>query len=242
MILYPAIDLIAGRCVRLHQGDFAAVTRYETSPVDVARTYAQAGATRLHVVDLDGARDGASRQTELIRLLCAASGLAVQAGGGVRDVAGARALVAAGVERIVVGSLAVTRPDAAREVIDAVGPERVTLAVDVRIQPDGAAEVAIHGWQAGGGARLDDVVSRYRELGVRHVLCTDISRDGTLQGPNVPLYAGMAARYPDVEIQASGGIGSLDDIRALKQAGVPAAILGKALYERKFALEEALAC
>src|SRR5206468_3902116 len=122
------------------------------------------------------------------------------------DVRGATALLDAGVERVVIGSLAVTKPDAARELIEALGPERVTLAVDVRIDARGNAEVAVHGWKEGAGLLLDDVVGRYVELGVRHVLCTDISRDGTLEGPNVALYEAMAQKYFQIEIQASGGV------------------------------------
>lgn len=237
MKLYPAIDLMGGRCVRLRQGKFDEKTEYALDPVEQAQRYAAAGATNLHVVDLDGARDGNAKQTPLIARIVRECGLEVQVGGGIRSAEQALALFEAGVARVVVGSLAVTQPEKMHELLEKVGPGRVTLAVDVA---DG--EVATHGWTKGSGRSVNEVVESYRAEGLGHVLCTDIGRDGMLGGPNVDLYVSLQAAFPEMEIQASGGIGGLNDLVQLRAMGVKAAIIGKALYEGRFTIKEALSC
>lgn len=240
MILYPAIDLLDGRVVRLHKGDFGAVTDYGDDPVAVAEQFGEAGASWVHVVDLSGARDGTRRQSDTIRDICR-TGLRVQTGGGVRSGEDVESLLAMDVERVIVGSLAVT--DSARVAgwIERYGADHVVLALDVR-RVGGQYRPALSGWTDLMMTTLDEVVKAYDGSGLAHALVTDIGRDGDLSGPNLALYRGLVERYPDVGWQASGGIASLDDIAAVRAAGAAGAISGKALYEGRFTLGEALAC
>ena len=240
MILYPAIDLLDGRVVRLHKGEFDAVTDYGDDPVAVAEKFGEAGASWVHVVDLSGARDGKRRQSDTIRDLCR-TGLRIQTGGGVRSAEDVESLLAMDVERVIVGSLAVTEPDKVAGWIGRYGADRITLALDVR-HVGGQYRPALKGWTDQTDTTLDDVVKAYDGAGLGHALVTDIGRDGDLSGPNTGLYRHIVSRYPDVAWQASGGIGSLEDITAVREAGVAGAISGKALYEGRFTLAEALAC
>ena len=240
MILYPAIDLLDGRVVRLHKGEFDAVTDYGDDPVAVAERFGEAGASWVHVVDLSGARDGQRRQSDTIRDLCR-TGLRVQTGGGVRSAEDVESLLAMDVERVIVGSLAVTEPEQVARWIGRYGADRITLALDVR-HVGGQYRPALSGWTDQTDTTLDDVVKAYDGSGLGHALVTDIGRDGDLSGPNTGLYRYLVSHFPDVAWQASGGIASLEDITAVREAGVAGAISGKALYEGRFTLEEALAC
>lgn len=242
MILYPAIDLRGGRVVRLTEGRFDQEKSYGDDPLAVARGFAAAGAAWLHVVDLDGARDPARRQAALVTQLARTSGLRVQTGGGIRDEAQVDALLRAGVARVIVGSLAVKDPARVRAWLTRFGPDKIVLAPDVRLDDTGTPRVAAAGWQESTGVALDDLLAGYLTAGLVHVLCTDISRDGRLAGPNTALYTDLVRRYPALHIQASGGVSSLDDLRALRATGAAGAIVGRALYENRFTLEEALAC
>ncbi|RKR02968.1 1-(5-phosphoribosyl)-5-[(5-phosphoribosylamino)methylideneamino]imidazole-4-carboxamide isomerase [Maricaulis maris] len=240
MILYPAIDLLDGRVVRLHKGEFDAVTDYGDDPRAVAEQFGEAGAVWIHVVDLSGARDGARRQGAIIRTICE-TGLRVQTGGGVRTAEDIEDLLASGVERVIVGSLAVTEPERVRDWLDRYGGDRLTLALDVR-QIGGRYRPALKGWTDTTDTTLEDVLVSYAESGLAHALVTDIGRDGDLSGPNIGLYTRLATDYPDIAWQASGGVASLEDLRAAKQAGAAGAITGKALYEGRFTVAEAVAC
>ncbi len=241
MLIYPAIDLRGGRVVRLTEGRFDQETRYDDDPVAVAQGFAATGAQWLHVVDLDGAKDPANRQTALVEQLARESGLRVQTGGGVRDEAQVAALLAAGVARVIVGSLAVKAPTLVRGWLAKFGAERIVLAPDVRLDGSGTPRVAAAGWQESTGVALDEMLAGYLSSGLIHILCTDISRDGKLSGPNTALYAALVQRFRKLRIQASGGVSSLDDLRALQGTGAAGAIVGRALYEKKFTLQEALA-
>ena len=242
MILYPAIDLRGGRVVRLTEGRFDQETTYGDNPLSVARGFASAGALWLHLVDLDGAKDPARRQTALVEKLARESGLLVQTGGGIRDESQVEALLKAGAQRVIVGSLAAKNPGLVRSWLKLFGAGRIVLAPDVRLDADGTPRVAAAGWQESTGVTLDDFLAGYVSAGLVHVLCTDISRDGRLTGPNSALYARMVQGFPALQIQASGGVSSLDDLRALRVTGAAGAIVGRALYENKFTLAEALAC
>jgi phosphoribosylformimino-5-aminoimidazole carboxamide ribotide isomerase len=242
MIIYPAIDLRGGRVVRLTEGRFDQEKSYGDDPLAVARDFAAAGATWLHVVDLDGAKDPAKRQTVLVERLARASGLRVQTGGGIREEAQVAALLATGARRVIVGSLAAKQPELVRGWLENFGPEQLILSPDVRLDASGTPRVAAAGWQESTGLALDDFLAGYLAAGLVHVLCTDISRDGRLAGPNTALYAQLVKNFPALQIQASGGVASLDDLRALQAAGAAGAIVGRALYEKKFTLREALAC
>ncbi len=236
MILYPAIDLMSGKCVRLFQGDFNQKTNYNLTPESVAQKYKADGAYWLHLVDLDGARDPSKRQIQLIRSVIKASGLNVQTGGGIRSAQDVQDLLEAGASRIVIGSLSYKNKKLTKEILKQFGPEHICLAFDVK--PDeNDYMIAASGWQEDTLLRLEDSVQDYIDSGLKHILCTDISRDGTLQGCNVSLYKHLKVLYPSLAVQASGGIGSLDDIKALDADG---AIIGKALYEGIFSLPQAL--
>lgn len=242
MIIYPAIDLRRGRVVRLTEGSFEAEQAYHDDPASVAREFAAAGATWLHVVDLDGAKDPSQRQTALVEKVVRATSMRVQSGGGIRDEAQVLALLDAGVVRVIVGSLAVKQPELVGGWLEKFGAEKIILALDVRLNAGNVPQVAIAGWRADSGLALDDVLTPFLARGLKHVLCTDISRDGKLTGPNFELYADLRTRYPQLEIQASGGVSSLDDLRRLKRENAAGAIIGRALYENKFTLKEALTC
>lgn len=241
MIIYPAIDLRGGRVVRLTEGKFDQEKSYGDDPLAVAQDFRAAGATWLHVVDLDGAKDPVKRQTPLVEKLAAESGLQVQTGGGIRDEAQVAALLRAGVRRVIVGSLAVRSPDLVRGWFRTFGPESIILSPDVRVDAGGVPRIAAAGWQETTGVALDDFLHDYLAVGLLHILCTDISRDGKLSGPNAALYAQLVRRFPALQIQASGGVSSLDDLQALRRTGAAGAIVGRALYEKKFTLKEALA-
>jgi len=240
MILYPAIDLLDGRVVRLHKGAFDAVTDYGGEPVAVAEAFGEAGASWVHVVDLAGARDGARRQTETIRAICQ-TGLRVQTGGGVRSAEDIESLLAIGVERVIIGSLAVTDAPQVRAWIEQYGAQSLTLALDVK-RLGGSYRPALQGWTDVMMTTLPEVIAAYDDCGLKHALVTDISRDGDLSGPNLALYRDLLQRHPGVDWQASGGVSSLGDLEAVRKLGMAGAITGKALYEGIFTLKEALAC
>jgi phosphoribosylformimino-5-aminoimidazole carboxamide ribotide isomerase len=237
MKLIPAIDLRDGRCVRLLKGDFAKETRYDVDPVALAVQYREQGADWLHVVDLDGAKRGEPVNLALIERMGAAAGVAVQYGGGVRTSASLEQALTV-VARVVIGSLAVTEPDTVAEWLTRYGPERLVLALDVRLTRDGTPTIATHGWTRASTLTLEAAVERYAVAGLRHVLCTDIDRDGALTGPNVELYRDCATRWPDIAFQASGGVRDAADLEALAAAGVAAAVSGKALLEGRLKPEE----
>lgn len=238
MELIPAIDLRGGRVVRLLQGDFDAETRYELTPEALYARYAQAGARRVHVVDLDGAREGQAGNRPLVAALAALGSMRVQSGGGLRSSRSVQALLAAGVERAVIGSVAVTSPGEVTEWFDEFGAERLVLALDVRIDAAGTPHVATHGWREQSAISLWDMVRRYQGAGLRHVLCTDVSRDGAMAGPNLALYREALARFPDIAWQASGGVRDAADLRELADIGMAAAVSGKALIEGRIPPEE----
>ena len=238
MLIIPAIDVKAGRCVRLYQGRFDAVTDYSGDGVAIAQRYADYGASLLHIVDLDGAADGVPGNAAMIRDILSATQLDVQVGGGVRTREVALALFEAGVTRVVVGSIAVTDPAEVSDWLVEFGPDRIVLALDVRVDEQGEAFVTTHGWTRATGHRLDDVIAGFRQAGLRHVLCTDVSRDGAMAGPNVELYRRVVAHHPQVRLQASGGVRSAADLAELAAAGAHAAIVGKALLDGHIGPEE----
>ena len=236
MILYPAIDLIGGAVVRLHKGDFDQLTQYGTDPVAVAKTYADAGAKWLHLVDLDGAKNPQNRQIDLISNIITSTGLLVQTGGGIRSADDVASLLDVGAARVVIGSLAVRAPDFVKQLMHIHGPEKICLAADVIWQND-AYYIALSGWQEASNLSLFDFLHMFAPAGLTHVLCTDIDRDGTLQGFNWALYTSVKHGYPYLQIQASGGASRLEDLKHLDADGV---IIGKALYEGRFSVAEAL--
>ena len=238
MQLIPAIDLKDGQCVRLYQGDFAAQTSYPDDPESLLEKYRQLGAAWLHVVDLDGARDGEEGNSTIVRALAARQTLEVQAGGGVRDTAALRRMFDLGAARCVIGSAALTDPVSVRGWLKRFGTGRIVLAFDVRLDADGVPRVTTHGWTNQSTESLWDAVGAYSEDGLTHVLCTDVGRDGTLGGPNVELYREAVQRFADIDWQASGGIRNGADLAALASTGVAAAVSGRALLEHRIPLAE----
>ena len=234
MILYPAMDLMGGRVVRLAQGRFDDATTYAADPAEALAQFAGAGARWAHVVDLDGARAGAPVQHHLVATLARNASLSLQVAGGFRTRDQIAAMFDAGVGRVVIGSLAVEHPDLVRSFLAEFGGDRITLSLDVRVL-DGTPMVATLGWTEDSGKSLWDIAAFYPE--VRHLLLTDIGRDGMLAGPNFALLEEAGTRLPHLAIQASGGVSSLADLERLTTAG---AIVGKALWEGRIRLEEAL--
>jgi phosphoribosylformimino-5-aminoimidazole carboxamide ribotide isomerase len=239
MRLIPAIDLRGGKCVRLLQGRFDAETVYGGDPRVILQRYHDLGARYVHVVDLDGARDGSqANRSSLASLTGMFTDLKVQVGGGVRTRAVAQELFTLGVSRVVVGSVAVTDPAEVGRWLQEFGPDRVVLAFDVRLDAAGTPRLTTHGWEAQTDASLWDTVSWFLPYGAMHVLCTDVARDGALSGPNLALYAEAAQRFPGIQWQASGGVSSGADLVALAQTGAKAVISGRALLENRIPAEE----
>lgn len=237
MQLIPAIDLRDGRCVRLLQGDFERETRYSVDPVQLAEHYRELGARALHVVDLDGAKRGVPMNLPVIRRMRAAAGVSVQLGGGIRARASLEEALEVA-ERAVIGSLAVGEPELVASWLSELGAERLTLALDVRLAEDGTPMIATHGWTRASTLSLEAAIDRFAAVGLKHVLCTDIERDGALTGPNVELYRECVRRWPGIEFQASGGVRDAGDLAALAATGVAATVSGKALLEGRLKPEE----
>jgi phosphoribosylformimino-5-aminoimidazole carboxamide ribotide isomerase len=238
MILLPAIDLIGGRCVRLEQGDFERETAYPAVPGEALAGFAGEGAAEAHIVDLDGARAGRPVQHALLAELARATPLRLQVAGGIRAADQVAALLDAGVARVVVGSLAVAQPALFSEMLTRFGADRLTLALDVRVE-GGEALVATHGWAARSGRTLEAVLGDFPS--VRHLLVTDIATDGMLGGPNLALMTRIAAIYPGIALQASGGVSALDDLDALRASGAARVIVGKAIWEARFTVGQGVA-
>lgn len=230
MQLLPALDIRGGRCVRLLKGDFERETRYDVDPIELAGRYRALGAQWLHVVDLDGAASGSPVNSTLIGRIGSTSGLKIQLGGGIRDRARLDA-AAAVADRLVIGSLAATQPDRVAGWIEDFGADKITLAFDVRFAGDGIPYLTTHGWTKGTQISLNAAIGRYASTGLRHVLCTDVDRDGALTGPNLDLYRDCVGRWPGIAFQASGGVRDSRDLAALAEVGVAAAVSGKALLE-----------
>lgn len=241
-MIIPAIDLIDGKVVRLYQGDYGQKTEYSADPQGRFDDYVAQGATQLHLVDLDGAKDSTKRQLTVIRKLLANTKAPVQIGGGVRTEQDVIDLLDAGANRVVIGSTAVKDPATVAGWVEKYGADKIVLALDVNIDAQGQRKIAVAGWQEDSGVTIEALLAHYLPVGLKHVLCTDISRDGTLQGSNVALYRDLAAQFPQINWQASGGIGGIADIDALKGSGVGGVILGRSLLEGKFTVKEAIAC
>ena len=234
MILLPAIDLYEGKVVRLTRGDYGNMTVYRDDPAAQAAEFQAAGAAWLHTVDLEGARDGGTPNFEVIRQICRSTGLKVEIGGGIRSLDTIARYLDAGVERVILGTQAVTDPEFLEAAVRRFGAQ-AAVGVDLK---DGA--IAIRGWKETAPEPAEQFFARLCALGVRTVICTDISRDGAMRGANLALYRTLASRY-SMDIIASGGVSSLEDIRALKEAGAAGAIIGKAYYTGAIDLAQAIA-
>lgn len=226
--LIPAIDIIDGKCVRLTKGDYGSKTVYSGSPVDIAKMFEQAGMKRLHVVDLDGAKSRHVVNVDVLRSITSQTGLEVDFGGGIKTDDDIMKVFDNGAAMVTVGSVAVTDSDMFARWLERFGPERIILGADVR---DG--KICINGWREDTAEDIISFLSYYVGKGVRHVLCTDISKDGMLAGPSFDLYGRILKAFPDIDLIASGGVSSVGDIRRLAREGVPSVVFGKAVYEGK---------
>lgn len=238
MRLIPAIDLRGGRCVRLFQGRFDAETVYSDDPAAVLERYVALGAGFVHVVDLDGARDGSQGNARAIAELAGSRRAALQVGGGVRTRDTVGRLLDAGVTRAVVGSTAVSQPEEVAAWLQEFGPEAIVIAFDVRLDDEGVPRLATHGWERQTATSLWDAVAGFLPRGLAHVLCTDVARDGAMTGPNVDLYREAVQRFPGIAWQASGGVRDVADLRTLASTGAAAAVSGRALLEGRMLREE----
>ncbi len=240
MQIIPAIDLLDGGCVRLKYGDFKRRKNYHSDPLVLAQEYARQGARWLHIVDLAASRDGAAADIKpLLRLLKKAPQL-VQTGGGVRNETDLQLRLDHGADRVVVGSICVTEPERFAGWLSEFGPDRMVAALDVQIDDSGIPWPRTHGWTQGSARSLWQLLDFLGDRGLRHLLCTDIGRDGAMTGPNLELYREIVGRYPDLSVQGSGGVSSLTDLEQLAQTGVDAAITGKALLEGCFTVADAM--
>ena len=229
----PAIDLIEGKCVRLTQGDYATSHVYAEDPVDMARRFEDMGFTRLHLVDLDGAKSRHVVNDHVLKAITRATKLIVDFGGGVKTDDDMSRVLDAGAEMVTCGSIAVTQPDTVLGWMERYGAEHLILGADVK-----EGKISINGWQEDSAHELMPFLQRYLDAGMMHVLCTDISRDGMLQGPATALYGSIMQAFPHCRLIASGGVSCIEDILQLDKAGVPAVVFGKAIYEGKINMKE----
>lgn len=241
-LIIPALDLIDGNVIRLHQGDYNQQRQYRDNPLDYLTTYQEQGAEYFHIVDLSGAKNPKLRQFSLIKTLLASIATPIQIGGGIRTQDDIERLLNAGANRVVIGSIAITSPEKVKQWFKHYGADKLVLALDIRIDNNHNKYIAIHGWQENSLSTLEQVIDDYLTVGLKHVLCTDIAKDGTLTGPNVNLYQELSQQYPEIALQASGGISSLDDINALTTTNISGIIIGRALLEKKFTVKEAITC
>lgn len=233
MIIFPAIDLVQGKAVRLFKGDYAQMTVYDDDPLNAARRFEAAGAKHLHMVDLEGARDGGTPNFEAVRRVAQSTGLSVEIGGGIRDMDVIEKYLSAGVKRVILGTAAIADEAFTRAAIDRYG-DAIALGADVK---DG--EVAIRGWLELSGMGLDAFCEKYQAIGARTLICTDVSRDGAMRGANRALYADLQRKYR-MNIVASGGVSAIEDVRSLSALGLYGAIIGKALYTGDIDLKKAI--
>lgn len=238
MKIIPAIDLKDGKCVRLLRGEFDRETIYSGDPTSVAEGFYKLGCSDLHIVDLDGARSGNQANRRFVEQIRSATEFTIQVGGGIRDRTCVEYWIDAGIDRLVIGSAAVTNKEEVSQWFDHFGSERIVLALDTRIDSAGNPFLSTHGWTRASDETLWQCIGAYLEHGLRHVLCTDIGRDGALSGPNIGLYEELSQRYPTVSLQASGGVRNINDLRVLQEAGAHGAITGRALLDGKITRAE----
>lgn len=233
MEIVPAIDIIDGKCVRLSKGDYNAQKTYSDSPLDVALRFQDAGIKRLHLVDLDGARSKHIVNYPVLEAITSHTDLTVDFGGGIKSTSDLETALGCGAAMVTVGSTAVTDPDLMQKWIEDFGQEHIILGADAR---DG--KISVNGWKEDSVLTLSDFIRDYMKKGITQVLCTDINRDGMLQGPAVQLYRSLLKEFPGIKLIASGGVSSVQDLMDLKEAGLPAAIVGKAYYEGHITLDQ----
>ncbi len=230
--IIPAIDIIDGKCVRLSQGDYSKKNEYEASPLVMAKKYEGAGVSRVHLVDLDGAKNGEPCNLKTLREIAGNMSFDIEWGGGVKSRRHLDEVLAAGADHVIIGSLAVKQPELMEEWLKEFGGDRIILGADLR---DG--KVSVSGWLEDSEVSIDDIITRFIPFGLKEAIVTDISKDGMLQGPNVQLYTDLSSRYPEVVFTVSGGVSKMEDIAELDRLGLPRVIVGKAIYEGNIPIE-----
>ncbi len=238
MRIIPAIDLKDGKCVRLFKGDFEQTTEYSSNPTEIGTRFSALDVDDLHIVDLDGARTGTQQNHAIVSEIARETGLSVQLGGGIRRRENVAAWLSNGVTRCVVGSVAIKEPETVAAWLKEFGPEAIVLALDVKLDDDGTPKLTTQGWTEASETSLWECLEAYGNAGVRHVLCTDVARDGAMTGPNFQLYVEILLRYPALQLQASGGVRNIDDLELLREIGAPAAITGRALLDGEITAAE----
>ncbi|WWP00616.1 MAG: 1-(5-phosphoribosyl)-5-[(5-phosphoribosylamino)methylideneamino]imidazole-4-carboxamide isomerase [Candidatus Dasytiphilus stammeri] len=242
-MIIPALDLLDGKVVRLYQGNYSKPLYYDINPHDRLLDYQQQGAQRLHLVDLNGAKNPQKRQIDLFKKILAQISIPIQVGGGIRNDNDIELLLKEGANSVVIGSQAILQPQKVQQWLSKYGGEKIVLALDLRISNDSKHKiVAIQGWLTNTEITLEEIINSFIPFGLRHVLCTDISCDGTLMGANLVLYQSLLKNYPTLDFQASGGIGTLQDVLSLRGFGIQDIIIGRALLEGNFTLSEAISC
>lgn len=233
MEIVPAIDIIDGKCVRLTKGDYNQKKEYSSNPLEVAKQFEEAGIKRLHLVDLDGAKAHHVVNIEVLKNICKGTNLKVDFGGGVKTEEDLQKVFDAGAEQATAGSIAVKEPDKVKKWIQDLGSNRIILGADVL-----NGKVMVSGWQESSGLDLFEFLKDYLEAGAKWVICTDISKDGVMEGPSFALYESIIARFPDIKLIASGGVTSMEDLEQLQSSQLAGAIIGKAFYEGKLSLQQ----
>ena len=233
MVIIPAIDIIDGKCVRLTQGDYSQKKIYNESPLEVAKEFEAAGIQRLHLVDLDGAKAGKVQNWKVLQSIAGNTGLVIDFGGGIKQEADMKIVFDSGASMATIGSMAVKDADTFSEWISTYGAEKIFLGADVKEE-----KIAVGGWLETTDLSVFDFMQDYIKKGVNNIFCTDISKDGKMEGPSLALYQKIIARFPDLFFVASGGVSNMDDVHALKAIGCKGAIIGKAIYEGKITLAE----
>ena len=235
--IIPAIDLIDGKCVRLTKGDYSQKKQYDASPLDMAMRYQDIGIRRLHLVDLDGAKSSCPRNLHVLEKIATRTSLDIEWGGGIKSDTALRDAFNAGAHHLIIGSVAVSQPELFARWLEQYGGERLILGADVH-----EGRVAINGWMEQSEQSIESLIDHFRPYGLREVICTDIAKDGMLQGPSFDLYARLQATYPDLDIIVSGGISAMSDIHRLDEMHLRHVIVGKAIYEGRITLEEIKSC
>jgi len=233
MKIIPAIDIIDGKCVRLEKGDYNRLTVYADDPLEVAKRFEDHGIRYLHLVDLDGARSGKVVNADVLEKIATHTSLHIDFGGGVKSDADIQTVFDSGASQVTAGSMAVKNPEKVIEWLYIYGPEKIILGADVK---DG--QIAVSGWRESGNVDLWNFLESYYRQGIRHVISTDVSKDGMLQGPAIDMYRRIIERFPRLQVIASGGVTTLEDVEKLRQTGVAGVIIGKAIYENKITLKD----
>lgn len=242
-MIIPALDIINGNTVRLYQGDYHLQSNYG-NPQSYLKKYIHQGAKMIHLIDLDGAKNPKKRQTSLINKLIQDTipFSKIQIGGGIRNAKDIETLLKLGANRVILGSIAITQPKIVKNWFNYFNPNSLVLAIDIHIHPSKKRKVVIYGWQKETNILLEQIIEKYHSVGLKHVLCTDISKDGTLSGSNISLYQSLCHNWPRILFQSSGGICKLTEISKLRNSGVDSIIIGRAFLENKFTVSEAISC